>query len=121
MLQDSNKIYFLIYIVLLFVNISVNSNYLQIFLLTSTLFFYNKDIKLTLLLLLLWILMFLKKKEEFNNNIDNKSNIVQPDSYYIKLFRTFHITEKNSKRIVSKLSKNNKIEIYNQENKGNKY
>ena len=52
MLQDSNKIYFLIYIVLLFVNISVNSNYLQIFLLTSTLFFYNKDIKLTILLLL---------------------------------------------------------------------
>lgn len=113
MLSKDNKLFFLIYIILFSINLSININYLQIIPLVLSFLFIFLNRILSIFFLSVWVFLFFKKKETFQ--IQKNNVIVKSDTYYLDILKSIPIDEKNSKLFLSKLTNNDKNNISSEE------
>lgn len=123
MLDSNTKHNFLIYIILLSINLSLEINVTNILLLTISFFYTFINTKISFIFLFLWVILLIKKsqnKETFQQNTDKEKddlkNIpVKPNLYFINKLKSIVIGEKNGIKIVSKLNELDKKKLLKEE------
>ena len=123
MLDSNTKHNFLIYIILLSINLSLEINVTNILLLTISFFYTFINTKISFIFLFLWVILLIKKsqnKETFQQNTDKETddlkNIpVKPNLYFINKLKSIVIGEKNGIKIVSKLNELDKKKLLKEE------
>jgi len=116
MQNSDTKLYFLVYIILVSINVAININYLQLILLTSSFFFIFSNKIISLICLSMWMMLFSRRKEGFVTTTYSPNTLkpIKPDSYYKDICKSIHIGEKNCNLFVSNLTIKTKNTIYYQ-------